>query len=65
MANQDSQQQTVEVPYHKRLAMGQPLTGASLMPGGSGGQSRGDQHHVDHRFHQGRQSTGALKQTDK
>lgn len=38
MATSDQEQKGINVPQHKRLAMGEKLTGQSMQP--KGGQSR-------------------------
>jgi len=42
MATSDQEQKGINVPQHKRLAMGEKLTGQSMQPkGGSGGKKSG------------------------
>lgn len=37
MATSDQEQQSINVPQHKRLAQGAPITGQSLQGGGKNG----------------------------
>lgn len=37
MATSDNAQKSIDVPQHKRIAMGVPLTGSSMQPKGSSG----------------------------
>lgn len=40
MATSDQEQKGINVPQHKRLAMGEKLTGQSMQPKGGSGQSK-------------------------
>lgn len=40
MATSDQEQKGINVPQHKRLAMGEKLTGQSMQPKGGSGNSK-------------------------
>ncbi len=41
MATSDQEQKSVNVPQHKRMAMGAPITGQTLQSKGGNGKSQG------------------------
>ncbi len=46
MATSDQQQKGIEVPQHKRLAMGEKITGQTMKPTGNAAQPKGGLAHA-------------------